>query len=353
MSDALDDLPSDNPLGWLRDYVSRSERDPAIRDLALNRLRALAAAKEERALYIEGYDEATMGPKHGQPTARQWLHRYIAGDYTGPKSVNDHAHAKVEEAIADARAEGRREEVASVRGPATIEGWTGVDSEVWREDATGTIVAVLPPRDRLQREVIAYVAPQHERVVFDMLVDRPLRKQSLLTKALRLRVERLSGPSIDAYQCFVDNVAAAVGLPKGESMIAIESEVMARMTGWSAEHEARSAEHDRKVCDLTDELARLRAVIHTPHTDDWMVGVPLEAAHQIERWGTSHDAGKAPQDWFWLLGYLGGKALHAAIQGDVEKAKHHTISAGAAMLNWHRALTGETTVMRPGIKPPE
>lgn len=68
---------------------------------------------------------------------------------------------------------------------------------------------------------------------------------------------------------------------------------------------------------------------------------------------TSHDAGKAPQDWFWLLGYLGGKALHAAILGDVEKAKHHTISAGAALLNWHRALAGETRAMRPGILPPE
>lgn len=104
---------------------------------------------------------------------------------------------------------------------------------------------------------------------------------------------------------------------------------------------------------LADEVQRLRALINTPHTNDWLQAVQLEAAHQIERWGASHDAGKAPQDWFWLIGYLAGKALAAAISGDAEKAKHHTISSGAALLNWFRQMTGDSTVMRPGIEPPD
>ena len=79
----------------------------------------------------------------------------------------------------------------------------------------------------------------------------------------------------------------------------------------------------------------------------------LEAAHQIERWGAQHDAGKTPLDWFWLIGYLAQKAATAAIAGNIEKAHHHTISTAAAMLNWYRSLTGENTDMRPGIAPPE
>ena len=28
------------------------------------------------------------------------------------------------------------------------------------------------------------------------------------------------------------------------------------------------------------------------------------------RWGNDGDAGKTDADWFWLIGYLAGKALH-------------------------------------------
>lgn len=92
---------------------------------------------------------------------------------------------------------------------------------------------------------------------------------------------------------------------------------------------------------LTEEQIRAQ-IINTPETADFMAGVPIEAAHQRERWGAAHDAGKAPEDWFWLLGYLGGKALAAAKAGDLEKAKHHTISTAAALANWHAALVGLT-----------
>jgi hypothetical protein len=71
-------------------------------------------------------------------------------------------------------------------------------------------------------------------------------------------------------------------------------------------------------------------------------------AHQVERWGTVHDRAKAPADWFWLVGYLGGKALHANAAGDREKALHHTISTAAVLANWwaHIKLGGGT--MTPG-----
>lgn len=88
--------------------------------------------------------------------------------------------------------------------------------------------------------------------------------------------------------------------------------------------------------ELEREVERLRALINTPQTQDWMRGGELEAAHQQERWGSAHDGGKAPEDWFWLLGYLSGKALAAMNAGDHEKTRHHIISSAAVLRNWHR-----------------
>ncbi len=118
-------------------------------------------------------------------------------------------------------------------------------------------------------------------------------------------------------------------------------------------------EEDGRVAHLEDahppagmrEAVRIE-VINTPETADFMAGVPLEAAHQRSRWGSEHDAGKSPYDWFWLIGYLAQKAADAANRGDAEKAMHHTISTAAALANWHCALSGSDTSMRPGIDPP-
>jgi hypothetical protein len=101
---------------------------------------------------------------------------------------------------------------------------------------------------------------------------------------------------------------------------------------------------------LRRRVAELDQLINTPHVDNFLEAVRLEAAHQCERWGVENDAGKAPADWFWLLGYLGGKALAAAIAGNKEKALHHTISTAAACLNWHAHMSGARTRMRPGIE---
>lgn len=91
------------------------------------------------------------------------------------------------------------------------------------------------------------------------------------------------------------------------------------------------------------ERDRLHALVNNPQTDDFLLAVKAEAAHQIERWGEAHDRGKSAENWFWLVGYLAGKALRAAITGDRFKAKHHTISSAAALANWHAAMLRDET----------
>jgi len=104
--------------------------------------------------------------------------------------------------------------------------------------------------------------------------------------------------------------------------------------------------------DKDKEIARLNAIINTPQFDNFLFAVSTEAEHQRQRWGNSHDSGKQPSDWFWLIGYLAGKALHAQISGNTVKAEHHIITTAAACLNWHKAMFGKTN-MRPGISDPE
>lgn len=106
-----------------------------------------------------------------------------------------------------------------------------------------------------------------------------------------------------------------------------------------------------RALSAEQEVERLSGLLNTPQLHDFSSAVMLEAAHQRERWGSSHDAGKEPSDWFWLVGYLAGKALNANTSGNTEKALHHTISTAAALANWHAAISGAHTEMRPGIDP--
>lgn len=99
------------------------------------------------------------------------------------------------------------------------------------------------------------------------------------------------------------------------------------------------------------EIERLEALINTPHINDFFEAVKLEAAHQRERWGVEHDAGKTDADWFWLIGYLAGKAIRPDVTA--EKRLHHIITTAAACLNWHMQKLGVDTRMRPGIAPPK
>lgn len=107
-----------------------------------------------------------------------------------------------------------------------------------------------------------------------------------------------------------------------------------------------------ELCDLTSQaanrLAELDAVLNNPQTVEFFSASRAECAHQIQRWGTVHDRAKEPADWFWLVGYLAGKALAAHVAGDTEKALHHTISSAAVLANWHAAISLARTGMSPG-----
>jgi hypothetical protein len=92
-----------------------------------------------------------------------------------------------------------------------------------------------------------------------------------------------------------------------------------------------------------EERDRIKALINSPQTANFLEAVQAEAAHQIERWGSAHDRGKSAENWFWLIGYLAGKALRAVIEGDRDKALHHTISSAAALANWHQAISAAET----------
>ena len=53
-------------------------------------------------------------------------------------------------------------------------------------------------------------------------------------------------------------------------------------------------------------------IINTPETADFMAAVPLEAAHQRERWGSSHDAGKtAAVLMVWCFAFSRSPAISA------------------------------------------
>lgn len=93
---------------------------------------------------------------------------------------------------------------------------------------------------------------------------------------------------------------------------------------------------------------QLKALIDTPELDHFLRAVHIEAVHQVERWGAAHDRNKRPADWFWLVGYLTGKALHASVDGDRDKARHHCISTAAALYNWHCAIQGVGVHQCPG-----
>lgn len=87
---------------------------------------------------------------------------------------------------------------------------------------------------------------------------------------------------------------------------------------------------------------RFTAIIAPPPLiDQFILGVVTEAEHQKELWGEAHDRSKSSENWFWLVGYLAGKALRAHIVGDKHLAKHHTISAAAALMQWHSAITDD------------
>lgn len=115
--------------------------------------------------------------------------------------------------------------------------------------------------------------------------------------------------------------------------------------------QVKAVEAEREAAMVRNQ--ELEALLNTPEIEVFDRAVPLEAAHQVSRWTAAHDAGKNPEDWFWLVGYLAGKALSAMKSGNAEKAKHHCISTAAALRNWHSHIRSGASAMRPGIAEPE
>jgi hypothetical protein len=105
------------------------------------------------------------------------------------------------------------------------------------------------------------------------------------------------------------------------------------------------AENMDRAAALVD---RLSGLINSPELENFLRAVHIEAVHQVERWGAAHDRAKRPADWFWLVGYLAGKALHAAVSSNRDKALHHCVSTAAALYNWHCAIKGVDVRMCPG-----
>jgi len=92
--------------------------------------------------------------------------------------------------------------------------------------------------------------------------------------------------------------------------------------------------HYANPCEREDCRA-MREILNRAEIDSFIEGVKLEAAHQLTRWGTEQDRNKGPEEWYWLVGYLAGKALQAQRADDEGKFMHHLISTAAVLANWH------------------
>lgn len=86
------------------------------------------------------------------------------------------------------------------------------------------------------------------------------------------------------------------------------------------------------------EIARLRALLNNPQVKEFFAAVEVEAAHQREKWGENHDAGKDLGDWSLLFQYIMGKQAQAVYDQNWPKYLHHLITLAAICSNAHRAL---------------
>ena len=99
-----------------------------------------------------------------------------------------------------------------------------------------------------------------------------------------------------------------------------------------------ATDKDLEIAKLKAEIERLNKILSTPLIEEFFEAAKAEARHQASRSHEYHDDNKKPSEWFWLVGYLAGKALQAHITGDRRKGLHHTISSAAALMHWHQAI---------------
>lgn len=87
-----------------------------------------------------------------------------------------------------------------------------------------------------------------------------------------------------------------------------EDELWALLTeecGWASPRSVEFLEEQND--ELSEDLSRLRGLLNTPETTDFIKGVKYESGHQRWRWGDGHDMRKTAGEWFWTLGYLAQK----------------------------------------------
>ena len=82
--------------------------------------------------------------------------------------------------------------------------------------------------------------------------------------------------------------------------------------------------------------------ISTPEVENFLRAVKKEAAYQKGKWKVT-DPMKSSADWYWLLGYLGGKALMDPHEEQDPRSKrerrmHRIITVAAAAYHWFQAV---------------
>jgi 8-oxo-dGTP pyrophosphatase MutT (NUDIX family) len=102
---------------------------------------------------------------------------------------------------------------------------------------------------------------------------------------------------------------------------------------------ARALAAEAKLAEATTRVTELEARLNDPLVDEFLEAVRVEAAHQQGRWRET-DPEKTHADWFWLLGHLGGKALHDPPSELPPGARrlHRIVSIGAVAYNWWRSV---------------
>ena len=158
-----------------------------------------------------------------------------------------------------------------------------------------------------------------------------------LVEALAKRTQGIGG--YDRYHALRDAAKLLRGEHVGSAPGISEPAEIMRLTGAAA-----VAADAGQATDARD-AAKYRA-LHTPEVVDFIKAVENEALFQRDKWAAQGDAGKSDADWFWLVGYLAGKAIRP--DATKEKQLHHIITTAAACLNWHGARVGAYTLMRPG-----
>lgn len=100
--------------------------------------------------------------------------------------------------------------------------------------------------------------------------------------------------------------------------------------------------HDPLVIELLSRYEKLYGLINKPEVIDFTRGMSCEFAFQNLKWGDETLDNYTHEDWFWVVGYLAGKAVHCFENDKHKKGLHHTITTAAVLSHWHsRALSGK------------